>query len=645
MVQSTSQLPPVAGPAPRQAGKRALEQIDLTHTTGPSDADGGAGLAPQSKRVRKAVVVPPPPPHQRLQTAVKEEPDERAARDVTAAATTADAARRKKREKHERMEAESLAWRQKYKKAFPSFVFYFDHIDEATKPGLTKQVERLGSTVDNFFSKKVTHVVTTRPVPGASNKENVDSPAPPARQTFAQTLAASASISSAAGPSRTKRPTNRKSPIGYLSLDGQQLRQYGEGFEKNPFIDHQDILSKASEFGLKIWRLDKIQNMLSRIHSNSPVKADARRKLSLPSLLRDEQLFGTRERDPFVPRPDMHYFNTATHRYLLVEDSTGIHRPIAAKEYEKPRKGSDPLWPVLWGGLEGRGAFYHYEGAPIVHENRLRPPAPVEEEEEQEEEEEEEQPEEVEQPPEEPVAEPSKGHAAFAARAVAPSLRRTASLNRLTTAPKAPPKYLAASGNSQTITSTVASATSTRGGLPALGGAFGNGNGPLVNRRLAALNRSTVPTRFGGAAVPGKLKRSTSVDAGLNAKAPPPREEPKKPGYCENCRLKYEDFKEHVLVRKHRKFARNPENWLQLDRLLDTIHRAPLYSPSPESEAPESDEHEDSGFFDGDAVACSPEEDEDNGGDSDEDEDEDEDEEDMDAEEVDEDADIDEDSE
>ena len=140
-MQSTSQIP---GPAPRQASKRALEQLDPMHT-GPSDADAGAGLAPQPKRVRKAVVVPPPPPP--FVPAIKVEQADRV-EPVTAAAQTADAARRKKRErleKHEKMEAESLAWRQKYKKAFPSFVFYFDHIDDATKPGLTKQVERLGS--------------------------------------------------------------------------------------------------------------------------------------------------------------------------------------------------------------------------------------------------------------------------------------------------------------------------------------------------------------------------------------------------------------------------------------------------------------------------------------------------------------------
>ena len=59
-----------------------------------------------------------------------------------------------------------------------------------------------------------------------------------------------------------------------------------------------------------------------------------------------------------------------------------------------------------------------------------------------------------------------------------------------------------------------------------------------------------------------------------------------KPGYCENCRDKYEDFDEvcfqllalyelarltrpqHIVSRKHRKFALTQSNWVELDQLL-----------------------------------------------------------------------------
>jgi regulatory subunit for Cdc7p protein kinase len=46
-----------------------------------------------------------------------------------------------------------------------------------------------------------------------------------------------------------------------------------------------------------------------------------------------------------------------------------------------------------------------------------------------------------------------------------------------------------------------------------------------------------------------------------------------KPGYCENCREKFNDFDEHVVSRKHRKFAATAENWAELDQLLTQLDR------------------------------------------------------------------------
>jgi regulatory subunit for Cdc7p protein kinase len=46
-----------------------------------------------------------------------------------------------------------------------------------------------------------------------------------------------------------------------------------------------------------------------------------------------------------------------------------------------------------------------------------------------------------------------------------------------------------------------------------------------------------------------------------------------KPGYCENCREKFNDFDEHVVSRKHRKFAITTDNWVELDQLLAQLDR------------------------------------------------------------------------
>lgn len=291
----------------------------------------------------------------------------------------------------------------------------------------------------------------------------------------------------------------------------------------------------------------ELQSILERLSSYSPSKtaSAARRKLSLPSLLRDEQLYGTRERDPFVPRPDTHYFPSHI-RYILVEDTTGGHRPIIIKEYPDPPAHVDPEWPVLWGGVEGRSGFHHYQGSEKIKYERRLPPPPVTLL--------------PQAPPRRPTT-TNPGYAVAAARAVAgnsnnpvaPNLRRAVSLNRITqnAGPQPqhphhhkPGSYLAVSGNSMPMTSNIASATSTSV-VPGFAG--GANNGAFRAKQMEIMNRNSVSIggiKRVGDAMPGKLKRSVSVDAGLNSKAPPPRDEPKKPGYCENCRVKYEDFRE-----------------------------------------------------------------------------------------------------
>lgn len=46
-----------------------------------------------------------------------------------------------------------------------------------------------------------------------------------------------------------------------------------------------------------------------------------------------------------------------------------------------------------------------------------------------------------------------------------------------------------------------------------------------------------------------------------------------KPGYCENCRDKYDDFEEHIVSKEHRKFAINDDHFRDLDALLAQLGR------------------------------------------------------------------------
>jgi regulatory subunit for Cdc7p protein kinase len=78
----------------------------------------------------------------------------------------------------------------------------------------------------------------------------------------------------------------------------------------------------------------------------APVGQAAVQNNSLSTLLQDEKLHGTRERDANAPRPDWYYFRTGS-KYLLVEDATSKHRTILVKEYQAASK-SAPEYPVLY---------------------------------------------------------------------------------------------------------------------------------------------------------------------------------------------------------------------------------------------------------------------------------------------------------
>ena len=83
---------------------------------------------------------------------------------------------------------------------------------------------------------------------------------------------------------------------------------------------------------------------------------------------------------------------------------------------------------------------------------------------------------------------------------------------------------------------------------------------------------------------PGNARKSSASRTNKVEKRIP------KPGYCENCQEKFDDFehvrkraiqfiqqqanlKQHTISRKHRKFALNNENWAELDDLLKDLAR------------------------------------------------------------------------
>jgi len=278
---------------------------------------------------------------------------------------------------------------------------------------------------------------------------------------------------------------------------------------------------------------------------------------SLHTLLEDEKLHGTRERDLSAPRPDHYYFKPGS-KYLLVEDATGKHRTIMVKEYPYSQKDG-PQWPTLYEGFL-RVSSSMQTNTPIEQIRERAWALYVDR-----------VPYEGEQPP--------------------ADLKRSISLRSLPDTPKLPEvqSYQNASGNSVVITSNIASTSNANqspaflNGLARLGAnkdraimqmnkrvqvLKGNARlaaakrqqtdldvGPMPQRRtsmgqappqrtfmtqeqvISMLQQAREPVRERKPTYEERVQNREKVEAGLKG-----REQDTAAGYCENCRLRYSDL-------------------------------------------------------------------------------------------------------
>lgn len=318
-------------------------------------------------------------------------------------------------------------------------------------------------------------------------------------------------------------------------------------------MDYEKYVPLHAAAALCLYWLLELAEMLARLLPSHSTLAAAE---SLRTLLEDEKLHGTRERDLNAPRPDFYYFQPGS-KYLLVEDATGKHRTIMVKEYSYSQKDG-PEYPLLYDSflrisssmqtstptdqIRERAWTLYVDRAPYGDE---LPPV---------------------------------------------DLKRSTSLRNLPGTPKLPEAqpYQHASGNSVTLTSTIASTSNTNqspayvGGHPAMTAKEraimqmskrvqvlkGNARlaaakrsqsldfGSLMPSRRASTGQMPPPRTFmtqeqvvkmlqqarepvQNTAVPieTRVRNREKVDAGLKGK-----DQDTAPGYCENCRLRYTDL-------------------------------------------------------------------------------------------------------
>ncbi|KAK0531567.1 Cdc7p-Dbf4p kinase complex regulatory subunit [Tilletia horrida] len=299
--------------------------------------------------------------------------------------------------RHQQQQDEANVWRAKFRRAFPSFVFYLDSYDTSTRIQIQKAVESLGARVEPFFSNQVTHLVTTRNVPSlpiapaeaeaeqkkqlaaATEVEKALKSKSPLLDSAAATVAAArADVKPWAGlpqtieaARRAKKHANMQSPkpsLGKRQADTPKSVPIHS--DRNPFDEPgplpapNDIVYKAKGFGMKVWHHSKLTTILNMLLGDQSTTVNQAAKEDLGALLEREKVEGTTERDPNAPRADYYYFPTKVVHYLLVEDATGEHRPIMIQEYEKPKdtqSAERPPWPRIYGELEGRCPFTYYD--------------------------------------------------------------------------------------------------------------------------------------------------------------------------------------------------------------------------------------------------------------------------------------------
>ncbi|ORX79167.1 hypothetical protein K493DRAFT_308577 [Basidiobolus meristosporus CBS 931.73] len=204
-------------------------------------------------------------------------------------------------------------WAKAYRKAFPNFLFYFDQIDENVKQQLAPQIRRLGGRMEPFFSSKITHLITCQ---SKSNESRYMSP----------------SKSSRAFP---MSPTASKTSVA------------------------SELAQKASKWGIKVWTTQKLFNVLRHL-LKSPMSSLSQPSKPLTDVLRDEKMFGISTHSSLSTNSsNVHFLKQI---YLLVEDTTKAHRPIAVREYFGG--GGGITWPKIYRNTEGKCPFIKYEEEP-----------------------------------------------------------------------------------------------------------------------------------------------------------------------------------------------------------------------------------------------------------------------------------------
>lgn len=367
------------------------------------------------------------------------------------------------------------------------------------------------------------------------------------------------------------------------------------------------LLLKAQQRSIKIWTYEKLNRFLTNLLGHSPIAQTSNRYTGydLSHMLQNEKVLGPYDRDMNARRDDYHYFEGP---YLLVWDLKHTYRPLMVKEYASvsdPNKGD---WPRLRTSFCGRSPFvedplgladrllYMEEMGKKKAERERKRKATL-----------------LDESSSKKLIVATDGGSIRQTSVIVEeeiSNKNSDSSNDMVKTPYYKQKLTENSGNSATPNSgrfqeiiasgvNMSNATSAvrsvalQSNEPGYGGNMGNGlnqiraqvpSREVINLKKKVLDREAIGriTRPS----PSNSKSASSVhlkskpapqsaSTAQSRKKPTPKED--RSGYCENCQEQFESFEDHIVSKKHRKYATNSSNFTALDNLLSQLER-PLKS-------------------------------------------------------------------
>ncbi|KAL2755910.1 hypothetical protein ACRALDRAFT_1076666 [Sodiomyces alcalophilus JCM 7366] len=532
-------------------------------------------------------------------------------------------------------------WRTEYLARFPKMVFYFESISEDVRAKISKHATSLGAREERFFSNDITHVVTTRPIPTEQEVAQAALREEPHPEEQPQTINPSLLLDRSTNPRRRLFETASRRAQPHAQDDGLRrprtvrnndvlfkAREMGKKiWPLEKFQRMLDILLQpdphAAAQGVR-------GDGTSRL---APWRIRPNDEPMLSRLLRYERLNGPSDRDPTVASRELIHFKGP---HIYVYDMDEKQKPIMVREYPRVSQKYEGEWPQFRTVTEGRCPFVE-EVSPQDRESRMaraqekeraankrtaesRAAAPSLQ---------------TREPtatksvigakrtltemqdgpnqaartgakPAEIVFQPPNARQADAAPAAGPiqmGFTSRAPAGRLLAgepvASGVQPANVTSAIRSQMISSASGVGAAKAGTSKEVHGLQrqvlqrgASNSHELSSRRPefsldVASSRSTGTIRATSRRLElieedagksgGELKHARAAS---KTQAAAPLQKSKrdlKPGYCENCQDKFRDFDEHIVSRKHRKFAENDDNWGELDELLTQLKRVPKF--------------------------------------------------------------------